>query len=139
MFSIPMAEMVGDKGKVIAVDIQEEMLQMLKRKSERVGLESRVIIHKSQPNKIGISEDVDFALAFYMVHEVPNREGFLREVAATLKPQGKLLIVEPIFHVSKSSFEETVKIAQSTGLRVISWPKIFFSRAVLLQRNSVQI
>jgi len=137
MFSIAMAEMVGEKGKVISVDIQEEMLQMLKRKSERAGFESRISVHKSQPDKIGVSEEVDFALAFYMVHEVPNREGFLREVTATLKPNGKLLIVEPIFHVSKSSFEETAKTAKSAGLRVTSWPKIFFSRAVLLQRNSI--
>ena len=137
MFSIAMAEIVGEKGKVISVDIQEEMLQMLKRKSERAGLESRILIHKSQPDKIGVSDEVDFALAFYMVHEVPNREGFLREVTATLKPQGKLLIAEPIFHVSRSSFQDTVEIAKSTGLRVISWPKIFFSSAVLLQRKSI--
>lgn len=136
MFSIAMAEIVGEKGKVISADIQEEMLQILKRKSERAGLESRIFVHKSQQDKIGVREKVDFALAFYMVHEVPNKEGFLREVAATLKPHGKLLVVEPMFHVSKSSFEETVKIAQSAGLKVISWPKVFFSRAVLLQRNS---
>lgn len=137
VFSIAMAEMVGEKGTVISVDIQDEMLQMLKRKSEHAGLESRIQIHKSQPDKIGISAKVDFALAFYMVHEVPNREGFLREVAIILKPQGKLLIVEPKFHVSKSSFEETIKIAQSAGLRPISWPKIFLSRAVLLQRSFI--
>lgn len=55
MFSIAMAEMVGEKGKVISVDIQEEMLQMLKRKSERAGLEYRIFIHKSLPDKIGVS------------------------------------------------------------------------------------
>jgi ubiquinone/menaquinone biosynthesis C-methylase UbiE len=137
VFSIAMAEMVGKKGKVISVDIQDEMLQMLKRRSEQVGLESRIHLHKSQPDKIGVSEKVDFALAFYMIHEVPNIESFLGEVAAILKTQGKLLIVEPKFHISKSSFEDTIKIAQSAGLRPISWPKIFFSRAVLLQRNSI--
>lgn len=138
VFSLAMADMVGERGKVIAVDIQAEMLQMLKRKSKRVGLGSRIIIHQSQPNKIGISEKVDFALAFYMVHEVPNVESFLREVAKLLKPQGKLLIVEPKFHVSKFSFEETIRIAQSVGLRPISWPKVFFSRAALLQQSSIR-
>jgi ubiquinone/menaquinone biosynthesis C-methylase UbiE len=136
VFSIAMAEMVGEKGKVISVDIQNEMLQMLKQKSEQMGLESRIQIHKSQPDKIGISEKVDFALAFYMIHEVPNKEGLLSEVATILKPRGKLLIVEPKIHVSKSSFEETINMAQSAGLKPISWPKVFFSRTVLLQRNS---
>ena len=137
VFSLAMAEMVGETGKVISVDIQEEMLQILKRKSDQAGLGSRILIHQSQPNKIGISEKVDFALAFYMVHEVPHSESFLREVALLLKPQAKLLIVEPKFHVSKSSFEETIRVAQSAGLRPISWPKVFFSRTALLQQSSI--
>jgi 2-polyprenyl-3-methyl-5-hydroxy-6-metoxy-1,4-benzoquinol methylase len=40
-----------------------------------------------------------------MVHEVPDSEAFLREIASLLKPRGKLLIVEPKFHVSASSFK----------------------------------
>ncbi|RQW81466.1 MAG: class I SAM-dependent methyltransferase [Methanothrix sp.] len=135
MFSLAMAEMVGEKGTVISVDIQDEMLQILRQKSERAGLRSRVILHKAQPEKIGISEKVDFALAFYMVHEVPDKAGFLREVAAAIKPQGSVLIVEPKFHVSKPSFEETINVAESSGLRLISRPNVLFSRAALLQKD----
>ncbi len=135
MFSLAMAKMVGEKGKVISVDIQEEMLQIVRRKSVCAGLESRILLHKSQPEGIGLSEQVDFSLAFYMIHEVPDKESFLREVAALLKPQGKFLIVEPKQHVSEPSFEETAGLAQSAGLRLISRPKILFSRAILLQKN----
>ena len=137
VFSIAMAEMVGEKGRVISVDIQDEMLQTLRQKSEQLGLESRIQIHKAQPDKIGVSEKVDFALAFYMIHEVPNKDSFLSEVEAILKPGGRLLIVEPKIHVSESSFEETINTAQSFGLKPISRPKIFFSGAVLLQHNSI--
>ena len=131
-FSLAMAEMVGVKGRVISVDIQEEMLQMLRDKSERAGLKSRIVPHKSRPDKIGISEMVDFALAFYMVHEVPDKMSFLSEVASHLKPDGRLLIVEPKFHVSKPDFDSILKVAQSAGLKQISEPKILFSRAALL-------
>ena len=120
---------------MISVDIQDEMLQIVKSKSEREGLNSRIIFHKAQPEKLGISEMVDFALAFYMVHEVPDRAGFLKEVAAAIKPQGKFLIVEPKFHVSKTSFEETINIAESSGLSLISRPNVLFSRAALLQKK----
>jgi ubiquinone/menaquinone biosynthesis C-methylase UbiE len=136
MFSLAMAEMVGEKGRVISVDIQEEMLQILRLKSERIGLKSRIIFHKAQPEKIGISEMVNFALAFYMVHEVPNKRNFLSEVASHLKPDGRFLIVEPKFHVSKSEFENTLGVALSVGLAQISEPKISFSRAVLLKPGS---
>lgn len=133
MFSLAMARMVGEEGKVISVDVQKEMLQILGHKSERAGLKSRIILHEAQPERIGISEKVDFALAFYMVHEVPDKTCFLREVSSLLKPQGRLLIVEPKFHVSKDSFEETVEIAEATGLRLISRPKVIFSMSALLQ------
>ena len=135
MFSLAMARMVGEGGRVISVDIQEEMLQILQQKSEQAGLASRITQHKSEPKRIGISEKVDFALAFYMVHEVPDRVGFLGEVASALKPRGRFLIVEPKLHVSKSSFEETIETAESTGLAQISRPRIFFSRAALLQKG----
>jgi len=128
-----MAKMVGDTGKVIAVDVQDEMLQRVKKMAARVGLESRIIIHKSLPERIGVSYRVDFALAFYMVHEVPDAEAFLREVASLLKPKGKLLVVEPKFHVSASSFEKTRDVALLIGLKLISEPSIRLSRSMLLQ------
>jgi len=131
-FSIAMAKMVGELGKVIAVDVQEEMLQIVRKKAARQGLGSRIVTHKSGPNRIGLSEKVDFALAFYMVHEVPNAEAFLKEIACVLKPRGKLLIVEPKMHVSAAAFEKTIEVALQAGLRPISKPKIRFSRSKLL-------
>jgi ubiquinone/menaquinone biosynthesis C-methylase UbiE len=132
-FTIIMAKMVGDSGKVIAVDVQDKMLQIVRTKAAKEGLESRIITHKCRPDGIGISDRVDFALAFYMVHEVPDSEAFLREIASLLKPKGKLLIVEPKFHVSASSFKKTIEAAQLAGMKPISEPKICFSRSMLFQ------
>jgi ubiquinone/menaquinone biosynthesis C-methylase UbiE len=101
--------MVSETGKVIAVDVQDEMLQIVRKKAAKVRLESRIITHKSEPDRIGISDKVDFALAFYMIHEVPNAKAFLKEIASLLKQEGKLLIVEPIFHVSASFIQEDVR------------------------------
>jgi ubiquinone/menaquinone biosynthesis C-methylase UbiE len=131
-FSIAIAKMVGESGRVIAVDFQEEMLQIVRKKAALHGLESRIITHKSGQDRIGLSEKVDFALAFYMVHEVPNSKAFLKEIASVLKPNGKLLIVEPKMHVSADAFEKTIDIARQAGLRIISEPKIRFSRSKLL-------
>lgn len=135
-FSLAMAKLVGEKGKVISVDIQDEMLQIVKNKSEQERLSSRIILHKAQHEKLGISEMVDFALAFYMVHEVPDKKSFLSEVASHLKPDGRFLIVEPKFHVSKSDFDSTLEVARSVGLEQVSGPKFSFDRAVLLKPAS---
>ena len=130
-FSLAIAKMVGESGKVIAVDIQEEMLQILRKKAAQQGLESIIVTHKSDPDRLGISEKVDFALAFYMVHEVPDAEAFLKEIASVLKPKGKLLVVEPKIHVSATAFEKTIEVARHAGLSPIFEPKIRFSRSKL--------
>src|SRR5512137_1735883 len=61
-FTIAMARMVGASGRVIAVDIQDEMLQLVRQKAMKEGLDSRLITHKSEPDRIGIADKVDFAL-----------------------------------------------------------------------------
>jgi ubiquinone/menaquinone biosynthesis C-methylase UbiE len=134
-FTMAMARMIGETGKVIAVDVQDEMLQIVRQKAIKEDLEYRIITHKSQSNGIGISDKVDFALAFYMIHEVPDTEAFLKEIASLLKPTGKLLIVEPMLHVSASSFERMLNLALLAGLKPIKKPKIMFSRSVLLQAD----
>ena len=66
-----------------------------------------------------------------MVHEVPDRDAFLREVHGLLKPGGKYLIVEPKFHVSREAFEDTVEDAKKAGFRPVSFPRILGGRSAL--------
>jgi ubiquinone/menaquinone biosynthesis C-methylase UbiE len=131
MFTIAMAKMVGETGKVIAVDVQQEMLDLVRTKSEQKGLVSRIRFHRSKPDRLDITEKADFILSFYMVHEVPDRDTFLKEVQGLLKPEGKYLIVEPDFHVSKEDFEDTMASARKAGLKPVFYPKVLLSRAAL--------
>ena len=134
-FTIPMATMVGETGKVIAVDIQQGMLDRLKARIRGREIEGRIQLHRSAEQRIGLSETVDFALAFYMVHEVPDQEEFFHEVKSILKPRTNLLVVEPMFHVSKKEFEETVGKATAAGFVTAKGPAVLLSRSVVLQRE----
>ena len=135
-FSIDMAKMVGKSGRVIASDLQEGMLRKLRNKIHGTELEDRIELHKCDEDKIGVSEKVDFVLAFYMVHEVPNQDRFFDEIEKILKPNRQVLIVEPPFHVSKKAFEETVTKARAAGLTDIERPKVLFSKAAILQKSN---
>jgi ubiquinone/menaquinone biosynthesis C-methylase UbiE len=132
-FSIPIAKLVSDSGKVIAADFQEAMLEYVKNKIKGTESEQRIILHKCQEDTIGVMENVDFVLVFYMIHEVPNQGNLLRELKSVLKPDGKVFIIEPKFHVSKKSFEEMIDITKDIGFEIVDRPKVFFSRAVLLK------
>jgi ubiquinone/menaquinone biosynthesis C-methylase UbiE len=133
-FTVPLAKLVGDKGKVIAADLQVKMLEGIRRRAKKAGVAGRIDFHLSQPDGIGVSEAVDFCLAFWMVHEVPDRERFVREIAACLKPGGLFLFVEPRVHVSKKSFNATLEIAKGAGLTLVEKPIVFFSYAALLKK-----
>ena len=134
-FSIDMAQMVGKSGRVIASDLQEGMLQKLRDKIQGTQLEERITLHKCEENKIGVSEEVDFIVAFYMIHEIPNQEEFFNEIGSVLKPNGQVFIVEPPFHVSKTAFEETIRKTRDAGFTAVERPKVFLSKAVILKKG----
>ena len=133
-FSIDMAQLVGKSGRVIASDLQEGMLRKLRDKIQGTELEERFVLHKCEEDKIGVSEDVDFILLFYMFHEVSNQKEFLDEIGSILKPNGQVLIVEPPFHVSRSAFEESIRKARNAGFTLVKRPKVLFSKTAVLKK-----
>ena len=134
-FSVDMAQMVGETGRVIASDLQDGMLWKLQSKIQGTHLEERIILHKCKKDKIGIEEQVDFILAFYMVHEIPHQDMFFKEIESILKTNGLILIVEPPFHVSKKAFNQTVERAQEAGLIASEGSKVLFSKTVILKKD----
>jgi len=131
-FTIPLAKLVGDSGKVIAADIQKQMLKGIYKRALKAGVQDRIELHLSMPESIGVTGPIDFCLAFWMVHEVNDRAHFLGEIFQILKPQGQLLLAEPKLHVAKINFNSTVEIAKQAGFSIVETPGIFFSYAVLL-------
>ena len=135
-FTVEMAKMVGDSGKVIAADLQEGMINKVKWKIRGKDIEKRIVLHKCKKNEIAVTEKVDLVLAFYMVHEVPDENDFLKEIRSILRPNGILYIVEPKFHVSSKAFKDTIKKATSLGFEPIKKPRICLSRAMVLKKCS---
>jgi ubiquinone/menaquinone biosynthesis C-methylase UbiE len=131
-FTVELARLAGESGKVIAADLQQEMLDKMLHKVESFGLVSRIVPHKCEPERTGITQKVDFILTFWMVHEVPDQLSFFEEMKSVLNPGGKMLIVEPIIHVTIKSFNEMISRLESAGLQINGKPDIAFSRSILL-------
>lgn len=134
-FSIDMAEVVGASGKVIAMDLQAGMLDRVRDKIRGTAFENRIRLHQSGESVIGVTEPVDFALAFYVVHEIPDQSRFFPEIRSILNENGSLFVAEPNFHVSKKAFKKTIEAAVSAGFSVAETPRVFLSKAVLLKPN----
>ena len=134
-FSIGMAGMVGANGKVIAVDLQQKMLDVMLRRARRSGVANRIIPHRCKSDVIGIEKQIDFVLAFWMVHEVGDKNSFFLQLRSLLATTGKILIAEPKMHVSAAELDKTIAIAKNNGLHYCDRPEIRFSRTVLLQNG----
>jgi ubiquinone/menaquinone biosynthesis C-methylase UbiE len=135
-FTVEIAKMLQESGKVIAADLQEGMLEKVKRKIKGTYLEKRVEIHKCQEDSTGITEKVDFVLAFWMIHEVPDQNRLFGELKSILKPEGKVYIIEPKFHVSEKTFETMLISLINNDFEITDRPKIFVSRAILLEHKN---
>ncbi len=133
-FTIPMARMVGERGRVIAADVQHRMLAFMESRAKKAGLARRIEPRLVSQESLGINGPVDFALAFWMVHEVPNQGRFFGELKSLVRPGGLFLMVEPVMHVSGERYGETAKRAQAAGFALKAKPKIFMSRSDLFAR-----
>jgi len=137
-FTLPIARMVGPDGRVVCVDLQEKMLQALRKRAAAAGLSDRIVARACESSSLGVEDfagRIDFVLAFAVVHELPDTPGFFVEVSEALKPAGRCLVAEPKGHVSLQEFEAMLASAARAGLRVIQRPEIVRCRAALLTKE----
>jgi ubiquinone/menaquinone biosynthesis C-methylase UbiE len=135
-FTIDMAMLTGSRGKVVGADLQDGMLEILRGKINKLNFQNIITLHKCGIKKINLSDKFDFILIFYMLHEVPDKDEFLNEIKSMLEPDGKVLISEPKFHVSKNDFKVSIGKMRKSGFDIAAEPDIFFSRSVVLINKS---
>ncbi|MBN1907384.1 MAG: class I SAM-dependent methyltransferase [Deltaproteobacteria bacterium] len=131
-FTIDMAKLVGPKGRVIAVDLQEKMLGHVRKKAIKHHVEERIQFFKCEQERVGLDQKADFILAYYMVHETPSPRALLAELKTMLNKGGKILIVEPKMHVTQKSFEEMISDIRELGFNVCNYPQKTGGRSVLI-------
>lgn len=78
---------------------------------------------------------VDFALAFWMAHEVTDVRKFLGQVFSVLKPSGSVLLAEPLFHVTARDFQRIITHAHDAGFTIEKAPPVRISRSAILRKT----
>jgi ubiquinone/menaquinone biosynthesis C-methylase UbiE len=136
-FSLPMARMVGQKGRVICPDIQEKMLKGLMGRARRARLDGRVVTRLAFTDSLNIDDltgQVDFVLAFAVVHEIPDIKRLFEQIYRSMKTGAKLLIAEPTGHVTDESFGKMLETAINIGFEKVSTPEIRGSISIVLRK-----
>ena len=136
-FTIELARLVGSTGRVVAVDIQERMLDGLRKRARKRGVLDRIEPRRATAEGLEVGDlagRVDFVLAFAVVHEVADALRFFDEVGEALKRSGALLLAEPRGHVKEPDFLRFLRAAEHVGLVPDGAPRIARSRSALLRR-----
>jgi 2-polyprenyl-3-methyl-5-hydroxy-6-metoxy-1,4-benzoquinol methylase len=117
-FSLPLARMVGEDGRVVCVDVQPRMLATLTKRARRKGLDHIIKTRACTQESLGLDDlagRADLALAVHVVHETAYPRRFFSQCLEALTPGGTLLILEPAGHVSAEEFEVTRQLAIEVG------------------------
>jgi SAM-dependent methyltransferase len=143
--SFRMAEKVGPKGKVLAVDIQKEMLDIIRRRMEKEKVDNIKPILGTEADPKLPADGVDLILLVDVYHEFAFPYEMTEAMVKALKPGGRLVFVEfrmedpkvPIKLVHKMTEDQVLKEMKPHPLKhvktVTSLPwqhVIFFERKV---------
>lgn len=101
--AIAMAKRV-DRTQILGVDLSEEMLAVARQKIQKQGLEERIMLEKGDAENLSMVADssVDAVTVAFGVRNFENVEAGLKEMWRTLKPGGKLVVLE--FSIPKNKF-----------------------------------
>ena len=117
-FTTFVARVVGERGKVYAVDIQQDMLKQLERKLAKKENKDITNIKLKQASAYELpieDESIDLAYMVTVLEEIPDRGRALREILRVLKPGGILAVTELLPDPDYPLRSTVVKTCQREG------------------------
>ena len=116
--SLPLAEFVAPEGKVVAVDVQAEMLDILRERIDQADVDNLEIIHAGLgEGRLPIST-FDRALMVTVLGEIPNQAEALREIHQALKPGGMLSITEVLPDPHYQKRDKVRRLGEACGFSI---------------------
>ena len=123
-FTFRLAAKVGKTGKVLAVEIQDEMLAALRQRAGELGVTNVEVVKGTATDPQLPAAGVDLVLMVDVYHELAYPFEVMTKVRAALKPGGRVVFVEyrkedprvPIKEVHKMSVEQLEKEMTVVGL-----------------------
>jgi len=137
-FTLEIAKKVEASGRVIAIDIQPQMLERLEQRAAKANLRDRIETRLARSDSMGMADlaaAVDFVFAYAVVHELPDDRAFFKEVFDVLKPSALLFIAEPGRHVSVELFNEELQKAQKEGFEIVELRQAGIGHTALLRKK----
>lgn len=95
-FTTRLARAVGAKGRVFAVDIDDAAMDRLRKRLQEDGIQNVTIVKGAMDDPKLPERTLDAALIVNAYHEMEQHQSILAGLRRALKPDGRLVIVEPV-------------------------------------------
>jgi ubiquinone/menaquinone biosynthesis C-methylase UbiE len=93
-FTLRLARAVGEKGRVFAVDVEEGMVEYLRRRLGREKIKNVTAMKVPPHDPLLIDGSLDLAFVCDVYHHIEERDGYLRKLRKAVKPDGRVVIVD---------------------------------------------
>jgi ubiquinone/menaquinone biosynthesis C-methylase UbiE len=94
-FALPLAEIVGETGRVYAIDDSPKMLRALAEGAAGRGFDDRAELREADAAATGLPvAAVDVTLCAFVYHEVADRAALLVELARITRPGGRVVMLD---------------------------------------------
>jgi ubiquinone/menaquinone biosynthesis C-methylase UbiE len=126
-FTIPAAQVVGDAGKVYAIDIHPLAISSVRQRASRKGLGNVEAILVRAYNTGIEASSIDRVLLIDTIHRIEDPDALFRELRRILKPDGLLFMHKG--HMSMSEQRDLVErsglfeVRESQGLMILAVPR----------------
>jgi ubiquinone/menaquinone biosynthesis C-methylase UbiE len=142
--TLELARLVGEKGRVLAVDIQPEMLSLLNQRAKQAGLTNIEPILGTLIDPKLPAGKVDLILCVDVYHEFSHPEHMLKAMRRALAPGGRLVLVEfrledpdvPIKLLHKMSKQQILKELPPNGFKLVEqYDELPWQHAMFFERE----
>ena len=114
------------RGKVFAVDLQPEMLDLMKQRIEREDIKNVTLVRGTETSPTLEANSVDLVTMVDVYHELSYPREVMENIVSALRPGGRFVLLEyrmedptvPIKRLHKLSEEQAVREMESVGLRL---------------------
>lgn len=143
-YTLKLAEATGAKGKVYAVDIQPEMLTLLRERMKKANVENVEPVLGTIVDPRLPANSVDLMLLVDVYHEFSHPVHMLRTMRDALSPEGKLVLVEfraedpdvPIKPLHKMTKKQIMKELPANGYKLVDqYDKLPWQHVMFFQRD----
>jgi ubiquinone/menaquinone biosynthesis C-methylase UbiE len=127
-YTLQIAKLMGDRGTVIGVDVQPEMLELLRHRMEKEVIDNVIPILGSYHHPRLPTGMIDLVLMVDVYHEFSHPQPMLAEIRKSLKPDGQIVLVEyraedktvPIKPLHKMSKKQINREMNANGFKLNS-------------------